>query len=258
MMSTKASPENAAYELRKSIGWIHPSDFTLEIVADSLGICVQELPIKGSQGRIIISGNQGVISINSGITYQPSKNFIIAHEIGHFILHKALMMWSDTQKTLSEWYKKGPQETEANDFASELLMPTDQFCLRVKGNKLSFSLIENVSSYFNVSKLSAFLKYVSHGDYPAMVIFMEGGLVKWKKSSPDFPFKFLPYNSAIPVYTVAGDYFYHNNVEAEPEKVDAIEWFPEDFNIKFRKEIKLWEQCYKVSDNGLVSCIWTD
>ena len=257
-MIFKINPISAAIELRASIGWVHPSDFTLDIVADSLGICVKEIPIEGSQGRIIRNGNYGVISINSNISYQPSKNFIIAHEIGHFILHKDLIVCSDTHKTLSEWHKKGPQETEANDFASELLMPLNQYCLNVKGKKMGLALIEDVSCYFNVSKLSAFIKYVSHGDYPVMVIFMENGLIKWKKCSSDFPFKYLPYESAIPPYTVAGDNFYHNSFEEAPEKVDAIEWFPEDFQIKFKKDKQLWEQCYRVSENGLISCLWTD
>lgn len=257
-MIQNRNPATTAIELRRCICWINPSDFTLDIVADFLGISIKEVPIKGSEGRIIINGEYGIISINSDIDYQPSKNFIIAHEIGHFLSHKGLMICSDTKKTLSEWHKKGPQEEEANLFASELLMPSSQYRLKVNGKKMSLALINDVSSYFNVSKLSAFLKYVSLGDYPAMVIFMENGLVKWKDYSSDFPFKYLPYDSAIPAYTVAGDYFYHNSFESEPEKVDAIEWFPEDFQIKFKKDWKLWELCYKVSESGLVSCLWTD
>lgn len=256
-MVLKVNPASAAIELRKSIGWIQPSDFSVDIVAATLGISIKEVPIQGSQGRIIMRGNYGIISINSNINYQPSINFIIAHEIGHFILHKSLIVCSDTHKTLSEWHKKGTQETEANYFASELLMPSSQYRLKVKGKSMSLELIESISSYFNVSKLSAFLKYVSHGDYPVMVIFMENGKVKWKKSSSDFPFQYLSYNSAIPVCTVAGDYFYQNSFEAKPEKVNAIEWFPEDFQIGHKKDWKLWEQCYRVSENGLVSCLWT-
>lgn len=251
-------PFSAAIELRQYIGWVNPSDFTMEEVAASLGIDIKEVPTMGSEGRILINGNSGIISLNSAISSPKKINFTIAHEIGHFILHKNLVFFSDTHKTLSEWYKKGPQETQANEFASELLMPLNQYCLKIKGEKMCLALIEDVSTHFNVSKLSAFIKYVSHGDYPAMVIFMENGLVKWKKCSSDFPFKYLPYESAIPPYTVAGDSFYHNSFEEAPEKVDAIEWFPEDFQIKFKKDMKLWEQCYRVSENGLISCLWTD
>ncbi len=257
-MIQSKNPKSEAIELRKSIGWISPSDFTLKEVAACLGISIKEVKMNGSEGRISRIGENGIISINSNIEYQPSKNFIIAHEIGHFLLHKDLMICSDTSKTLSDWHKKGPQEEEANSFAAELLMPSDQFLEKVKGKKMSFELINDVSHYFNVSKLSAFIKYVSHGDYPVMVIYMEDGFIKWKDHSSDFPFQFLVHNSKIPPLTVAGDYFYHNTFESEPEKIDAIEWFPEDYKIKYQRDFQLWEQCYNISDKGIVSCLWTD
>jgi len=257
-MIQSKNPKSAAIELRKSIGWIKPSDFTLVEVAACLGISIKEVQMSGSDGRISRNGDNGIISINSNIDYQHSKNFIIAHEIGHFLLHKELMICSDTRKTLSDWHKKGPQEEEANTFASELLMPSNDFKREIEGERMSLELIDDVSQYFKVSKLSAFIKYVSLGDYPVMVIYMEDGVVRWKDHSSDFPFQYLAYNSKIPPLTVAGDCFYHNSIESEPERVDAIEWFPEDYKIKYQKDFQFWEQCYKVSDNGIVSCLWTD
>ncbi len=257
-MIQSKNPQSAAIELRKLIGWITPSDFTIDEVAACLGISIKEVQMNGSDGRISRIGENGIISINSDIDYQPSKNYIIAHEIGHFILHKDLMICSDTSKTLSDWHKKGPQEEEANAFATELLMPSDQFINKVKGKKMSLELIDEVSRYFKVSKLSTFIKYVSTGDYPAMVIYIEDGFVKWKDYSSDFPFQFLVHNSKVPPLTVAGDFFYHNSIESEPDKIEAIEWFPEDYKIKSQKDFQLWEQCYKVSNNGIVTCLWTD
>lgn len=201
--------------------------------------------------------DSGIISLNSAIKTPQRINFTIAHEIGHFILHKDLALFSDTHKTLSEWHTKGPQETQANEFASELLMPSGLYLSKIRERKLNIALIEEISSFFNVSKLAAFLKYIILGSFPLMVVFIENGIIRWKKHSDDFPFKYLPYGSKVPAYTVAGDFFYQNNFENEPEQIDAIEWFPEDYNIKYNKDCKLWEQCYPVSENGLVSCIWT-
>lgn len=251
------NPFAAAIELRQSIGWINPLDFSLKEVAGSLGISIKEVTSMGSEGRILMNGNSGIISLNSTINNLKRNNFTIAHEIGHFILHKELAFFSDNQETLSEWHKKGPQETQANEFASELLMPSDSFRSKVQEKKLNLSLIEEVSSYFNVSILAAFLKYITLGSYPLMIIFMERSVVKWKKCSEDFPFKYLAFNSPVPAYTVAGDYFYQGNLESEPDKIDAIEWFPEDYQIRYKKDWKLWEQCYRVSEHGLVSCLWT-
>jgi len=41
--------------------------------------------------------------------------------------------FSDTDKTLSDWYKNGPHELQANEFASEFLMPSPLFKQRVVG-----------------------------------------------------------------------------------------------------------------------------
>jgi len=249
---------NAARELHNLLGWTTPTDFTLEEIANALGIFVKYITIKGSEGRILIKGDTGIISLNSSITHLGKKNFVIGHEIGHFILHKNLStLFSDSHKTLSEWHKKGIQEQQANEFASELLMPETLFKTKVVGKKLNILLIEEVSAYFKVSITAAFLRYVTLGSYPMMVVFIEDGIVKWKQYSVDFPFTFLPLNSTVPAWTVAGDYFNNNSLETQPEKVNAIDWFPEDFQIKYKKDWKLWEQCFQVSDNGLISCLWT-
>jgi len=117
----------------------------------------------------------------------------LGHEVGHFLLHKdTTTLFSDTHLTLSEWFKKGIHEQQANDFATELLMPATLYKKKIDGQKLSINLIEDVSSYFQTSLLATFLRYITLGSYPAMVIYMEKGLIKWKVQSHDFPFTYLP------------------------------------------------------------------
>lgn len=253
------NPIDAARELHAFLGWTQPSDFTLDEIASVLGILVKDVPIEGSDGRIMIKGDTAIISIKDTITHHGRRNFILGHEIGHFILHKNVSsLFSDTDLTLSEWFKKGLQEQQANTFAVEILMPESLYRAKVTNKKLSIGLIEDVSAYFQTSRLAAFLRYVSLGSYPIMIIFMEDGVIKWKMNSSDFPFTYLQIGSKVPAWTVAGDYFNKGTQEASPEKVDAIEWFPEDYRIKHDAERKLWEQCYPVGVNSLVSCIWTD
>lgn len=257
-MTKQNSPIATAIALHNSLGWTKPTDFTLDEIALSLGIIIKQVPIVGSEGRILMKRDTGIISVNNGITHSGKRNFVIAHEIGHFLLHRSMnSLFSDTQKTLSDWHINGPHEKQANEFASELLMPTDLYKARVKSRKLNLSLIEEVSAYFGVSLTAAFIRYVSLGEFPLMVVYMEDGVIKWKHCSTDFPFQFLRLNSPVPTWTVAGDFFNKGAIEPKPELVDAIEWFAEDFQIKYRKDWKLWEQCYPVSNRGLISCIWT-
>lgn len=252
------APKDTAVGLQNSLGWLSPDDFTLDEIANSLNITIKEKKLNGSEGRILIKGDSGIITIDSSIVSEGKRNFVLAHEIGHFLMHKdALALFSDTDKTLNEWFSKGNHENEANYFASELLMPQRLFTQKIENKKLSLSLIEDLSSYFHTSVLATFLRYLDYGSYPLMIIFIDNGLVEWKKESRDFPFTWLPKGTKVPVYTVAGDLFYHKVCDEDPQMVDAIEWFAGDFEIRKKKSWKLWEQCYRVSQTGIISCLWT-
>lgn len=251
------NPAQSAISLLNQFGWAEPSDMSMEDIAWASGLIVQYKEMDGSQGRIVMSKDEAIISINKAVTYQPKINYIIAHEIGHAQLHRHLSLFDDSDKTLSEWYTQGPHEREANIFAAELLMPTELFSKKVKGKKLELSLIESVAAYFGASKTATFLRYRDLGEFPVMIIFIEDGIIKWKSHTDDFPFKWLTIGSKLPAFTVAGDYFYKNVEEKKPAKVDAIEWFPEDFVCQRADKAKLWEQCFPSTPNSIVTCLWT-
>ncbi|QEC40236.1 ImmA/IrrE family metallo-endopeptidase [Pseudobacter ginsenosidimutans] len=258
MIHSMISPEHAAISLHANIGWARPSDFSVEEIANSLGLIVKEVPMKGADGRILMKGNSGIISIRDNITHPGRKNFVIAHEIGHFQCHKHLShLYSDTHKTLTEWYATGPQEKEANRFAAELLMPASLFKTKTIGKRLNLGFMQEMSTFFGVSILACFLRFVNQGNYPVMVVFMEDGIIKWKQESDDFPYKFLEYGSPVPAFTVAGDYFKYGRIEQAPEKVKAMDWFPDSWRLRYEPNAELYEQSYKVSGNGLVSCLWS-
>jgi len=247
-----------AKELLDSLGWTEPKDMTMEEIAWSCGLMVTRKEIDGSEGRILMNKDSAIISINSAVTYQPKINYILAHEIGHARLHRNVFsIFTDTDKTLSEWYANGIQETEANAFASELLMPSHLFKKMVKARKLDLSVIERAANYFGASKTATFLRYKDLGDFPVMVVLIENGIIRWKSHSVDFPFIWLPKNEPVPAWTVAGDYFNRGIMEPKPEKVKAIEWFPDDFNIRGNESQQLWEQCFPVNRNSIISCLWT-
>lgn len=252
---------NAAQQAKKlldSLGWSSPTDMTIEDIAWASKLIVTRKEMDGCEGRILMDKDSGIISINSNIDYAPKINFILAHEIGHSILHRNISFFSDNDKTLAEWYAKGEHETEANQFAAELLMPSESFSRKVRQKKMSLQLIEEVSDYFKASKTATFLRYRDLGDYPVMIIYIENGIIKWKSHSADFPFTWIPYKSAVPAWTVAGDFYYKGVKEAKPVKVGAIEWFPEDFKLQNGNEgQQLWEQCFPVTRDSILTCIWT-
>lgn len=250
--------QNAANELLSSLGWSQPGDLSLNEIALALNAFVKESDLKGSDGRIVMNNDNAIITIDSKIMHKQRKRFILAHEIGHLILHRDISkLFSDTDKTLNEWYVKGKHEIEANQFASELLMPTDLFKITVQGKGMSLGLIREAANYFGTSQTATLLKYKDLGDFPISVIYIENGIIKWKTESSDFPLKFLHNGSKVPEGSAAGDFFKGNGLEDEPVLIDALDWFPEDFEIKEHLQTKLYEHNFQIGAKGLLCCLWT-
>lgn len=76
----------------------------------------------GISGKIErISENNHLITVN-GNHHENRQRFTIAHELGHYFLGHG-----NKQDTFETMYRNGdlnPEETEANIFAAELLMPS--------------------------------------------------------------------------------------------------------------------------------------
>lgn len=101
-----------------------------------------EFPSHNGAARIFINPSE-----NSNIN---RRRFTIAHELGHFFLHKDSTPdgFTDTTRTMSRTTSYWDRvESEANDFAARLLMP-ENFILS-EGNKV----IENFKRVYNQDRI---------------------------------------------------------------------------------------------------------
>jgi len=257
-MKKLSNPQKQANALLNSVGWKKPGDLSLEELVWSLDGYVKYSDMNKIEGRILMSKENAIIAVNSKIKYLPKLNFVLAHEIGHLVMHKNISyLFSDTKKTLQQWLSNGIHENEANEFASELLMPSELFVNKVKGKKLNLDLIKETSNYFGSSQTATFLKYKDYGDFPLCIIYLENGRVVWKQESIDFPLKFLPKGFNAPEQSNSGDFFKGKPIEDEPILIDALDWFPEDFNIDDYLDLEFYEQCFKISDTSVLCCLWS-
>ncbi len=178
----------AAIRLREEIGILDPDDIPLEDVIIGRGGVVSYKSMGRTDGRIVYGENLSTIFINSDIQYEGRKRFAMAHELGHLEMHKGSAMHDDN--ITLDWFnnaekqlKRGEQEYEANQFASEYLMPSDLFYEEAKGKKFSPDLIRNLSERFKASLTSVAFRYFETGLYPLVMFHIfEGRLRYWKKS----------------------------------------------------------------------------
>src|SRR5699024_9157815 len=78
---------------------------------------VKSADIDGAQGRILFSKNSdsSVITLNNGIDYEPKRKFVLAHELGHRLLHFQLMNFICNENDLKNW-----GNTRSEEHTSEL------------------------------------------------------------------------------------------------------------------------------------------
>jgi len=100
----------------------------VEAIARAVGLDVRYAPTTDDvSGALIRNGKSAVIAVNSA-QHENRQRFTIAHEIGHFILHKRTDQHFDEDFRIdyrnavsSEATQRS--EIEANGFAAALLMP---------------------------------------------------------------------------------------------------------------------------------------
>src|SRR4051812_38312501 len=69
-------------------GYTSPKELVLEDLAMALGIVVLDGRLDSALGRLVRSGDSGIARISQDIKEPGRRRFAIAHEIGHWLLHK--------------------------------------------------------------------------------------------------------------------------------------------------------------------------
>ncbi len=108
----------------------------VHMVTEECGASVSEEDLEDSvSGFLVIKDGNGIIGVNR--RHHPNrKRFTIAHELGHYLLHRdAASVFVDATPVFfrDEVSSEGTrlQEIEANTFAAELLMPAEILRQRV-------------------------------------------------------------------------------------------------------------------------------
>jgi hypothetical protein len=252
-------PKSKANALLKDLNVKDLIGIPLEGIANYLGIFYEAEPLTGAQGNIIFGKKSCKITVSTTVTNPFQKRFIIAHELGHYSLHKNVMkrFFSCDEKSFVDYHAKGGHEVEANEFASELLMPSKLFKEFSFAKPFSVQLVQEISSHFESSITATSIKYADYGHEPIAVILSKGGKVAWVRVNDRFPVKFIAIKQAVPSTSVAASFFTTGNIPPRCERVNIFDWFYQDFNIEKNLDLKLVEQCWPVrSINGVLSFLW--
>lgn len=248
-----------AREVLQYCGINFAAETEIENILYSRGIdMILSKHIEGSEARISFKENKAIVTVNSKIRYPKKKNFVLAHELGHFELHRKILktIHIDNSDSLSSWFSGGDHEIEANAFASELLMPEESFQSIYNDSIFSIKLINEISEHYQASITSVLLQYLNYGKFPICMIYSKDAKVIWSNASDDFILKYIPKGISVPTNSVAGEFYYEQILYDQPEEIEAATWYSNDFKYPEHKDLKFYEQCIALPNNSIISVIW--
>jgi Zn-dependent peptidase ImmA (M78 family) len=113
------------------------------------------------------------ISYDETVTVPGRINFTIAHELGHYLLHRKLretFQCGQTEMMDYDSVESKRLEAQANTFASYLLMPRNDFDSQIKGHEISFELLGHCAERYQTSFTATLLKWLEFPEEAAMLV----------------------------------------------------------------------------------------
>lgn len=127
------------------------------------------------------------IIYNSAITSRGRINFTLAHEFGHYLLHRLAYPngFRCRQQQIVRWDSEyGQVEHQANVFAANFLMPLDDFRRQIPDDsKVDIEMLCACAERYNVSLIAAVLRWLGYTRKRAILVVSRDGYILWARSS---------------------------------------------------------------------------
>jgi Zn-dependent peptidase ImmA (M78 family) len=117
------------------------------------------------------------IIYNNAITSKGRINFTLAHEFGHYLLHRLAYPngFKCGQQQIARWDSEyGQIEHQANVFAANFLMPLDDFRRQISDDAtVAIDMLCACGERYNVSLIAAVLRWLSYTRKRAILVVSE-------------------------------------------------------------------------------------
>lgn len=206
-----------ARQVRTSLSLTYPVD--LGRLCATIGITIIDNHELDIDGYLYKTQGQKYIFVNANISRPEQKRFIIAHELGHYFLHtdKTLQICAGIIKGFDFGAVIQQSEHEANDFASEILLPTEDLCNELPYSAIDFQYISMIAQKYNVSMTAAAIKCVENSKSEReMLICYHDKCVKWYAAPSHAPF-FVKRGAVAPPKSIIREAFENGIITIEKD-----------------------------------------
>lgn len=127
------------------------------------------------------------IIYNNAITSKGRINFTLAHEFGHYLLHRLAYPqgFQCGQQKIVRWDSTyGQVEHQANVFAANFLMPLDDFRRQIPASaQADLEMLQACADRYRVSLIAAVLRWLSYTEKRTILVVSRDGFILWARSS---------------------------------------------------------------------------
>jgi Zn-dependent peptidase ImmA (M78 family) len=215
-----------------------------------------------------------------GILYNGSasperRRFTVAHELGHFILHRNTQSRfnCDKESVYSGHETMRLIEREADDFAGNLLMPGDRLREWISNQRIDLHVLGAIAKRFKVSFEALCIRFIKFTPQRAILVYWDNGYVKYEwRSSSAIKTRARIRRNADPQEPLPGTLAADASVDQEWDgtEMSAAMWCPEEApHMKLREfkhsytardrvltllllesaEPRAWDQSWRDGDN---------
>jgi hypothetical protein len=149
-------------------------------------VAVEGRPLGNFEGALypVHGGKAWAVIYNSAVS-DGRRRFTLAHEFGHYLMHRALLPDGIECGEEAVTFRDGVDlEKEADTFGAYLLMPLDDFRLQLAADAVpQIDDLGAVAARYGVSLISCIVRWLEYTSRRSMIVVSRDGFVLWAKSS---------------------------------------------------------------------------
>lgn len=271
MMPHVTGPMPAANQLNHQLNLFHQihggNRFPVDVEALTLDVSkrvdpdhpvtIQGADLPGLEGALYRVENksqpnrhQWAILYNNRVSVPGRLRFTLAHELGHYLLHRQMQdTFNCSQGDMLDWQSdERKMESEADIFASYLLMPMDDFRRQVTATTVDMDALGHCADRYGVSLTAATLKWLEFTEQRAVLVVSRDGYINWARSSESALKSGAFFRTRNAVLPIPDDSLAARqdgqNCEKNGINLDARVWFPREPQGMPVREMKIVSDQY--------------
>lgn len=231
---------------------------------DSIDVCESAVESCGYEACLIrVPGGGGGIMIAAGQDL-GRRRFSIAHELGHYHIPShaevGMALYCADADLRMRSYDARQREWEANDFATELLMPFRLYSQDAAKLDPTFDSVRRLAApeMYDVSLTAAAWRLVETTRQMCAMVVAVNGSVQWVVRSDTWAFPLAERRRPLPAGSIAHAVAGGEQPQLGAEEVDPSIWLTSaDGRVRPHENVTLFESTHAVTRLGqVVSLLW--